>query len=488
MRRAMVTGLLTLLAGVAPAQITQIMPAGLLPDQQTLDFTAGTAGPISASDPLFTSFGLTDVRLTGTWAPGGDVLSQCVMGNAIASVSGQLAVVAPSGALDNPSGQVGWEFELARKVTQAGFIPVDECCWSLQVDFFDGGAMVGTIMIGSVQNCVPMLFESAVPFDEVHFIALNSFGGWGLDDLVLAGFQGPSCTITSPTTGSSVFGTVSVDLDFDHVAGLPLDATFEFSTDAGVTFAPATAAGMLPNPATGILVPAMLTFDWDTIADGVGVGGMPQTTTFRTTVDDGMMMQAECSVDVDVDNVPTCALLLTSSQPVRDDASFDVTPMSVSSMLADATFEFSTDAGVTFLPATAAASSMNPLVGIPVGAPSTFVWDSRTDGVGTMAVSPGVLLRATIDDGVGMATCVTLGFDVDNTSLCGGTCGDCDLSGTGPDVIDALTAAQLAAGLLTPSSMQDGCCDVDSSMSVTVLDALGIAQAAAGLPAMLTCP
>jgi hypothetical protein len=58
---------------------------------------------------------------------------------------------------------------------------------------------------------------------------------------------------------------------------------------------------------------------------------------------------------------------------------------------------------------------------------------------------------------------------------------------TSPDIIDALAAAQFAAGLATPTMAELGCCDVNASGVIEVLDALLIAQFAAGLPAVLTC-
>ena len=86
-----------------------------------------------------------------------------------------------------------------------------------------------------------------------------------------------------------------------------------------------------------------------------------------------------------------------------------------------------------------------------------------------------------------MTTCVASVL-VDNTSLCPTFCGDCDSNGLGIDVLDALAAARIAAGVDTPSVAQTACCDTNSSSTVDVLDALQMAQAAAGLPAMPSCP
>ena len=82
----------------------------------------------------------------------------------------------------------------------------------------------------------------------------------------------------------------------------------------------------------------------------------------------------------------------------------------------------------------------------------------------------------------------TANVDVDNTVLCGGICGDCDENRSGPDVLDALAGAQIAAGVITPTSDQDYCCDVDASGSITVLDSLKMAQVAVSLSVTLTCP
>lgn len=72
-------------------------------------------------------------------------------------------------------------------------------------------------------------------------------------------------------------------------------------------------------------------------------------------------------------------------------------------------------------------------------------------------------------------------------------CGDCDGSGT-LDVLDALRAAQLAAGII-PTVLADCPCDVYYPLPacgvttplVDVLDAVLIAQSAAGVPVGLSC-
>ena len=158
----------------------------------------------------------------------------------------------------------------------------------------------------------------------------------------------------------------------------------------------------------------------------------------------------------------------------------------------NATFEFSTNGGVTWSMATPtpASATPNPAVGLPVATVAMFEWDSRTDMVGLVALEPGVMFRAVVDDGVSLLTgvCSSPAFDVDNTAICFMTCGDCDLNGVGPNVVDALQAAQIAAGILVPTFLQTGCCDVNSTMSIDVIDSLIMAQAAAGLSAVLICP
>lgn len=186
---------------------------------------------------------------------------------------------------------------------------------------------------------------------------------------------------------------------------------------------------------------------------------------------------------------PSCTLTEPAILPAGGDVPLALDAMSTTVTQVDATFEHSTDAGVTWQTSTASATSplANPAVGVAIG-PSSFIWDSLADGVGVVMSMPGVLCRATIDDGLLTAQCSTLPFTVDNSSLCIATCGDCNLSMAPPDILDALIAAQIAAFLIMPTPLQLGCCDVNASGAVSIIDALLTAQSAAGLAVVLTCP
>jgi hypothetical protein len=193
-----------------------------------------------------------------------------------------------------------------------------------------------------------------------------------------------------------------------------------------------------------------------------------------------------------VDNlapVPTCTVALSSPLPVRGLGTFEVVPDSLTAPTVDVAFSFSTDAGASWIVATPGPAATNPLTGLPITVAASFDWDSDADGVAPAGPVSGVLLQARVDDGTPQpGECTTTGFDVDNGSLCGGLCGDCNLDTLGPTILDALTAARISAGLVTPPATQAACCDVDASSTVTIVDALRLAQHAAGLPATLTCP
>jgi DNA-binding beta-propeller fold protein YncE len=94
-------------------------------------------------------------------------------------------------------------------------------------------------------------------------------------------------------------------------------------------------------------------------------------------------------------------------------------------------------------------------------------------------------VRAIGDTGINAGGGLAFAFgDFEQCTLCG----DCDGNDTGPDILDALTAAQIGVGLVSPSMTQTMCCDTNSSGSVDVIDALQMAQVGAGFPVLVDCP
>jgi len=127
-------------------------------------------------------------------------------------------------------------------------------------------------------------------------------------------------------------------------------------------------------------------------------------------------------------------------------------------------------------PASTAAAVLGPVV-------------DNGDGTYTFPVTAGatggsVVLRATIDDGAG-AVLLSPATTLDVVPC---VCGDCDLSQSGPDILDAFEAARIAVLLVAPIPGQSLCCDVDGLPGVAATDALLLAQLSVGLPGILSCP
>ena len=66
------------------------------------------------------------------------------------------------------------------------------------------------------------------------------------------------------------------------------------------------------------------------------------------------------------------------------------------------------------------------------------------------------------------------------------TCGDCDGNGV-PNILDALRAVEIHLGLYLATPAEILRCDVTAPAGVTVLDALRLAQRAAGLAGHSSC-
>jgi hypothetical protein len=186
-----------------------------------------------------------------------------------------------------------------------------------------------------------------------------------------------------------------------------------------------------------------------------------------------------------------CSITAPSGSTEEGNVLVDYLAVSPTSTPADITPEWSSDAGVSWNPATGGPGGDGTL-GLatdPVGVPHAFDWDSRAD-IPMAAGAVGIDFQITIDDGSAVDTCATT-FTVDNS--CPLTlCGDCNQDGQ-VTILDALGAAQSSAGIITLGPVQFSNCNVtgllepDPSATVDILDALTIAQVAAGLGVSLTC-
>lgn len=175
------------------ALLVQIDPSALI-DPRVLDMEGTPTGVISETDPLFTNFGLQRAFIVndpGRHNAAGDRLTANVQGNGLVAQNNELAIAAPNDLMDNQEIGAGYGFQLAAGLTatQFGFLVIDQVNHSMRFDLFSGGSSVGTLTFlhaGGFPN-PEIYFESAVPFDEVHFVAFpNATGGWGVDNLTLA--------------------------------------------------------------------------------------------------------------------------------------------------------------------------------------------------------------------------------------------------------------------------------------------------------------
>lgn len=296
------------------------------------------------------------------------------------------------------------------------------------------------------------------------------------------------CSI-GPHTGGKLFGSAQgwVEYAFDNDIGRfgGYFGTNSGSSDIAIRFYDAGRVLLAQDMVTVVPFCTWVWNGWEVL----GATGVRYIQVENSAYGGAFVDMDDMQVD-DFTQPPTC-MLTGPTSVVTGDAVIAIDPASPSMAPSiDIDWSFSTDGGATFTPCTASAASplANPSVGVPL-APAAFAWDTAADSVGVLALEPGVIVMATVNDGISLASgnCQTLPFDVDNSALCQGICGDCNLNGLGPDILDALEAAQIAAGLTTPTMAQIGCCDVNSSTFIEVLDALLIAQSAAGLPVSIQC-
>ncbi|MAG57948.1 MAG: hypothetical protein CMJ83_16815 [Planctomycetes bacterium] len=190
------------IVALVPAQITAIPQASFV-SPVVLDFETPPAGLITSMDPYFTNAGLDSVSIVnapGLHTVGSDTLSSGFMGQALCSVGNTLAIVAPSGPMDDHTAGAGWSFRLASGTwaTQFGCLVVDQINHLMAVETWCNGVMRDqfTFTMTSATGGFPnpfLAYEDLRGFDEVRFQNVTTAGGWGVDNFTLGNIQAGVC-------------------------------------------------------------------------------------------------------------------------------------------------------------------------------------------------------------------------------------------------------------------------------------------------------
>lgn len=299
----------------------------------------------------------------------------------------------------------------------------------------------------------------------------------------------PACNIFFPG-GGTLSGTQTLLFSASDADSDPLDLLFEFDAGSGFVAATAAAGSALANPATGVPPAGSLSFEWDVAADFLVT---TPSVVFRISADDGFGGMTTCMRTYDID-VPQTPPTCTITSPTTGTGVVDMVTITYDAMdaedLMDITYEF--DAGAGFVSATRLGGGSSMDLGVASSMGLTFDWDLATDL--PMGMS-GVVFRISLDDGRGGTGSCTVSLDVAPAGACPlpALCGDCNEDGVAVNILDSLTAAQIAVGVITPGVLQFNKCNVvgavspSASAAVDILDSLNIAQAAAGLPIALSC-
>ena len=111
---------------------------------------------------------------------------------------GTLSIAASGNALDNQNGGAGYVFDVAGTATQFAFRVVDQVNNDMRLQTFINNVLLDDIAFlnsGNFPNPI-RAFESDTGFDEFRIVADGFSGGWGIDDLSLAG----KSTVPEPAT------------------------------------------------------------------------------------------------------------------------------------------------------------------------------------------------------------------------------------------------------------------------------------------------
>ena len=210
--------------------------------------------------------------------------------------------------------------------------------------------------------------------------------------------------MTAPAQGASPTNFILVGFTGTNTAvpGNPLTYEFSYSTNGGLTFAAATDFGggsVFGNPTVVPTPSGAQTWEWDSSAD---IRSDEEDVVFRVrAIDNATGDSFSDDIVWNIPNQATCSIDAPAQRSTlvgNSLISFSTVQPSPNGL--DLSFEYSTDGGASFFPATDAGGGSrtgNPVLGDPPGA-DTWEWAVSTDLPG--GGQTDVIFRLTVSDAV----------------------------------------------------------------------------------------
>ncbi|MGQ0792753.1 MAG: PEP-CTERM sorting domain-containing protein [Deltaproteobacteria bacterium] len=187
LRLSSLGSILAILLMASSVNAATVVTLGDFTNPVELDFEALAPGPISTTDPYFTSVGISSVTVAnGT--PGGDILSANTDGQALASVNGVLAVAAVGGAIDdgNSGGNPVFTITFAGNQMFFGYSHIDQF-GNFPVTFLLNNAVVDTFTF-SGPFTAPVYLQAVAAFNMVQISQeAGNNSGYAIDNITFEG-------------------------------------------------------------------------------------------------------------------------------------------------------------------------------------------------------------------------------------------------------------------------------------------------------------
>ncbi|MEM7403756.1 MAG: hypothetical protein AAF458_00625 [Pseudomonadota bacterium] len=157
-----------------------------------LDFESQSNGAIAATDPLFTSFGITSLTATGT--SDADIYSEGGGTRALFYSEQTGFLLDESGRPELPmfaTDGLSYTLVFNRLLNRIGFGTPDHGA-GIDIEFRNGTTLVENFTQGRGSNSSPTFYGSSVAFDRITVSSTTPGLGFGLDNITLEAATAPA--------------------------------------------------------------------------------------------------------------------------------------------------------------------------------------------------------------------------------------------------------------------------------------------------------